>query len=450
MPELRTASGIGLVEPPDGQTARLRRRMHSPLCGLMPQVGYLSRPRYGPRIITAGGDLTGVHVLRDQPRPKLGSYHIGGYGVRPFEAQIRTLGEVVERYAGFVAAVSGAFPVRFATEAELAGEPHFAITEYRLFTPEQLATRGFPFRSPDPQARYGWSRFTCLRTGEPTWIPAQLTTVGYVVRDADGEPWVQSAVTTGTAAHTDHDRAALGALQEMVQIDAAIGHWYGGNRSVRLRPGARTAALWRIIERHCHPEGGQPEFHLLPSPDLPGFVIACLIHEPGGQVPAVVVGLGVDGALDQAMYKAFLEAVGVRSLATWVAAQESTSPSAPDHDAIFDLETNVVLAASLAGAEVVRHRYGQCDDASVTELPPDAAGTPAEQTRALVAAFTHSGKRLYAADLTTTDIAALGFVVPRFWCPDLLTLPLPSAPTREHPRLAAYQGFRNDAPHPFP
>ncbi|MEW2342868.1 YcaO-like family protein [Streptomyces griseoaurantiacus] len=455
MPELRTDSGLRLVEPPDDQTARLRRRMHSPLCGLMPQLGFLSRPRYAPRLLVSGGDLTGVHVLRDQPRPKLGSYHIGGYGVRPYESHIRTLGEVVERYAGYVAAVSGAYPVRFATEAELAeladGEPYFPIGSYRPFTEEQTASPGFPFSRPGPGDRFGWSRFTRLRDGRPTWLPAQLTTVGYVVRDREGEPWVQPAVTTGTAAHTDPDKAALGALQEMAQIDAAVGHWYGATRSVRIRPGRRTAALLRLVARHCHPLGGKPEFHLLPSADLPGFTVACLLREPGGQVPAVVVGLGIDDRLESAMYKSFLEGVGVRALATWTSVQERTSGTGPGEEAIFDLESNVVLAASPEGARVVEERYGDCEEAGADDLPPDPEDRgAAHAVRRLVRAFHDTGKRLYAGDLTTVDAAALGFVVARFWSPDLLTLPLPSAPTAAHPRFAAYGGFRRHVPHPFP
>ncbi|MEU1121529.1 MULTISPECIES: YcaO-like family protein [unclassified Streptomyces] len=456
MPELRTASGLRVVEPPDVQTRRLRRRMHAPLCGLMPQLGFLTRPRYAPRLMVSGGDLTGVHVLRDQPRPKLGSYHIGGYGVRPYESHIRTLGEVVERYAGYVAAVSGAFPVRFTAEAELADEPHFQVGSYLPYTDEQLAGEGFPFRHPRPGDPLGWSRFTCLRDGTDTWVPAQLTTVGYVIRDAEGEPWVQPAVTTGTAAHTDPHKAALGALQEMVQIDAAVGHWYGGTRSVRIRPGARCAALFRLVDRHCHPLGGRPEFHLLPSADLPGFTVACLIREPGGQIPAVAVGLGADVSLESALYKAFLEGVGVRALATWTSVQDHAtgtggSGTAGGDEAIFDLESNVVLAASAKGARVVEARYGDCDEAGADDLPPDpVAVAPETSVRALVRAFHDTDKRLYCGDLTTVDAAELGFFVARFWSPDLLTLPLPSAPTAAHPRFGAYGGFRRHAPHPFP
>jgi hypothetical protein len=35
---------------------------------------------------------------------------------------------------------------------------------------------------------------------------------------------------------------------------------------------------------------------------------------------------------------------------------------------------------------------------------------------------------LYRQDLTSSDVAELGFVVERVWSPDTLSLPLPSAP----------------------
>jgi hypothetical protein len=84
-----------------GGLDHLTRRMLSPLCGLDRRVGYVLRGRHGPRFLVAGGELTGVHVLLGEPEP--GSYHIGGTGVFPREALVRTLGETVERYAQFVA-----------------------------------------------------------------------------------------------------------------------------------------------------------------------------------------------------------------------------------------------------------------------------------------------------------------------------------------------------------
>jgi hypothetical protein len=243
--------------------------------------------------------------------------------------------------------------------------------------------------------------------------------------------------------------AALNALDEMVQIDAAIGHWYGGSRSLRIQPSSRTAALERIVDDACDPRGSRVEFDLLPSADLPGFTVACLIRNPGGRVPAVATGLGIDGCLEPAMYKALLEAAGVRALAMWTVLLdrfEGKRSGEADTDAMFDLETNVSFAAFPAGAKVVEARFGDCIDAAADDLPADDPRPAGERARDLVQALHRTGKRLYAADLTTVDTAALGFVVARFFSPNLLTLPLPSAPTAAHPRFATYGGLRKRSP----
>ncbi|WP_055482843.1 YcaO-like family protein [Sphaerimonospora mesophila] len=442
---------LRVVEAPDQFTGRLRARMHSPLCGLMPSMGFLQRQRGGPRLMVAGGELTGVHVLRGLPTPKIGAYHIGGYGLRPFESHIRTLGEVVERYGGYLAPVSGRFPIRYSSVEELtsAGEPYDAGPA-EPYSTEQYRRAGFPFRPRRDGDPIGWVRATRLRDGLDCWVPAQLLLVGYVVQDTLGEPWLAPAVSTGTASHTDPDRAALNALEEMVQLDAAISHWYGGSRSVRITPGPRTAALQRVIESAFDRRGDRPEFHLLPSADLPGFTIACLIRSPDGRLPAVAVGLGIDGVLERAMYRALLEAAGVRGLAVWSALQQRFEQGSARPEDIFDLESNVSLAARPEGARVVNARFGDCDDASADDLPPDDDRPAGVRARALVHAFHATGKRLYAADFTTVDVADLGFVVARFWSPDLMTLPLPSAPMAAHERFAAYGGFRRHDPHPYP
>lgn len=58
--------------------------------------------------------------------------------------------------------------------------------------------------------------------------------------------------------------------------------------------------------------------------------------------------------------------------------------------------------------------------------------------------------RIFALDLSAQDTLSLGFRVVRLFSPDLLPLYAPSFPEGDHPRFAAYGGFRNAAPHPYP
>ncbi|MFI1070133.1 YcaO-like family protein [Streptomyces puniciscabiei] len=447
------ALDLRLLRDEDERAAALRSRMHSPLCGVLTSMGFLSRTRTGPRMLIASGDLTGVHVLQGRPAPKPGSFHLGGSGTVPFESHIRVLAESLERYAGHAVVAEDRFPVRRATWAELteAGEPTLPLEAFALFTPDQYARDGFPYQRFTPDAPLSWVRLRSLLGVDDCWVPAQWFLLGHLP-DAD-ELWLQSAVTTGTAAHTDPGRALAAALEEVVQLDSAMGHWHGATRSIRIELDHRTRHLTRILEQRFPDTPVDPEFHLLPNADLPGFSVACLLRQPEGLLPRIAIGLGSGARLVPAMYRALLEAAGVQWLASWVAIEERAEgggTQGADADGFYDLEANVGHYAGAEGSRLVERRFADCDRAAAADLPPDAGGTPKEIVRSLVTAFRDTGKRLYWADLSTVDIAGLGFSVQRVWSPDTLSLPLPSAPPAAHRRFEQYGGFRRYDPHPYP
>jgi len=258
-------------------------------------------------------------------------------------------------------------------------------------------------------------------------------------------------VTTGTAAHTSFGRTLRNALLELVQIDAAMGHWYGRARSVTLGSDARTRAVEGAIARRLVRHGAAPRFHWLPSADLPGFAIACVIEGP--RPPTVAVGLGCDLRLGRAIYNAFLEGVAVAQLAKVSLFRramdrrlETSGDGGSGH--IYDLDSNVVrYAASEPGALGPRF---DGEPVPPSDLPPDVDLGVAGDVAHLLDAFADTGKRLGSLELTTEDVRALGFRVVRVWSPDMLTLSLPDAPPALHPRFDAYGGFAREDPHPYP
>jgi thiazole/oxazole-forming peptide maturase SagD family component len=434
------------------KTGMLLRRMLCPLSGLTPGIGFAKRAPLEPRIATAGGQLTGVHLLRGVTGPGEDSYHIGGSGTTYEEAVIRTLGETIERYGQFTAIAWGRQEVRTASLAGMRTQGcRVSVTpDLRFFSEAQLQRPGFRFSSIDAQAPLGWVPARSLIDRATRWVPAQQTIVGYVRRP--DEPAFMSAVTTGTAAHTKLEDAVRNALLELSQIDAAVGHWYGASQALMIAPGARTRAVDDLVRSRVHEGGPEPTFHWLPSPDLPGLTVACVLRAP--EAPRCAIGLGCDLRLSRAMYKAFLEAAGVAQLAKVLLVRRAAEAAAPNgmgihQDAMYDLDANVVHYALRPGA-VIDERFGAGTVTRPSDLPPDVHMSRAGELRLLVDAFARTNKDLVFLDLTSRDIKELGFCVVRLWSPDLLGLPLPSAPPLLHPRFEAYGGATNEAPHPYP
>lgn len=431
-----------------GTTRDLVPRMLGPLCGLTQRVSFMSRGRRDPRLLTAGAELTGVHLLQKREKPPLTAYHIGGGGVFMDEALIRSLGESVERYSQLVSEVALGKALVVATHDEMAagGRRILPPGAYRFFSDAQHDDAQLPFDRFDPGLKMSWVECRQL-TGDqaPIWVPAQLVLVGYGPKRASGEPWLNAALTTGTAAHTDPARALRSAMLELIQIDAAMGHWYSDAVAQRIRLDARTRALERLIARQFRGSDAVPAFYLLPSADLPGFIVACVIRSPES-LPAIGVGLGCDLALGQALYKALIEAASVRALARINLLYQARKDAA---EAFTDFDSNVAHYARPENGGPIEEKFGEADPVAASDLPGDDRDPPVRQNARLVQGFEAAGKTLLMLDLSTADVRALGFRSFRVWSPDVVSLCVPGFPPRAHPRFADYGGARHARPHPY-
>lgn len=446
---MRLVSGSNREVP--ATTESLVRRMLGPLTGLVQTIGFVLRDPMEPGVAVSGGEMTGVHVLRGSRPPRPGAYHIGGAGTTYAEALIKTLGETVERYSHF-AALAGGLPVSVASIHMLrtTGVPAMLPNTSELYSVQQLARPDFPFVALGDDDEIGWVQATSLITGETVAVPAQQALVGYA--RAAGEPPFTAGVTTGSAAHTNRESALRNALLEIVQIDSAIGCWYGRQRAVHLTLDGRVALVQQAINRTLHRHGPSLRFFSMPNADLPGFSIACLVES--GDIPHVAVGLGCDLRLSRAIYKAFLEGVAVAHLAKIVlfrgrveaAAGVANAPA----DVFYDLDSNVGHYADGHDADVIDMCFPNQPSVVASDMDKDHYGSPSDDAVWLLGAMAATGKRLAVLDLTTPDIADLGFIALRVWSPDTLSLPLPSAPAVRHPRFGAYGGVVHERPHPLP
>ena len=209
------------------------------------------------------------------------------------------------------------------------------------------------------------------------------------MRRPEGEPWLISAVTTGTAVHGNHSLAIRNSLLEMIQIDSAMGHWYGSSQAFEIQFDARIQILTNLIERYSPKSAIQPKFYWLPNADLPGFTIACVLNHPT-KYPRVVIGLGADTELVNAMYKSFLEGVGILDLTriNLVREKYSANPKAHEQE-MFNLDSNINYYAKGFGFEKIQQKFLSSKKIRASELPKDSDLNPQDEVN-FVESFTQN------------------------------------------------------------
>lgn len=434
---------------------QLMHSMLGPFCGLNQEIGYVSRTQGDMKLMVGSAALTGIHVLFNRPNPGRGAYHIGGTGILPNESMIRILGESVERYAQLVSDFTFASRLEFASHKNLVSRGENVLSSHylSLFSDQQLLRTDFPFQKAAHHSELSWIKMFSCYDQSCRWIPAQMVLVGYNVRRNEGEPWITSAVTTGTAAHTNYALAFKAALLELIQLDTVMGHWYSGWKAYEIEMDDRLSSLTALIRRYSSQSRHRYIFYYIPNPDLAGFTIACVYMQDNG-LPKVVIGLGADVALENAMYKAFLETVASVGLARMVVFKgkyeidKHNNPILPE--SLFDLDRNVEYYGAGNNIQRIEERFLNMPRIKASDLPKDMTGDAVAHLDKLATSFKTSHKQLYYLDLTGIEEKALGFKVVRVWSPDTLGLCLPSAPQSIHPRFNDFGGIKHDEPHPYP
>jgi thiazole/oxazole-forming peptide maturase SagD family component len=422
-------------------TRRLLDACYSPLCGLSRRIGFFRRSPGDPLVLTAGGDLTGVHVLRGAPAPKDGAYHIGGSGLFYEEVLVRVLGETVERYSQLIAGPILRSRSRFCSLGAL-DNPGVDAAQLGMFSDQQHANPRFPFARYEAHHDLSWIEGRSLTTSTIRWLPAQLAVVGWV--RGHSEPFIAPGMSTGTAVHKTRERALAGALLELVQVDAAIGHWYSNDIAPRIKiGGSRTKSFERLLQNAFRRTRVDPDFYFLRSPDLPGIAAACVLRSD--DFPARAVGLGIAFDLETALYRSLLEACGVRQLAKVVGIDVTGSLAA---DAFFDLDRNVFWYAQPDNAHQIDSKFqGEVD---IADLPPDSREGATHIVREIIDAARTADIQLYEVGLPISEARVLGLSAARVWSPNLLAVPLPSAPPLAHPRFRRYGKLDGWKAHPYP
>ena len=354
-------------------------------------------------------------------------------------------GEAIERYS---AAVHFDDQLHYASQAEL-GAAAVGLEQFVLFSPEQYAAEGFEFSAPDADVTRAWARATDLSDPErECYVPAQMVYLGMQVKN-QREIVFQSS-STGLACGMDEQRAILSGLCEVIERDAFAAMWQMRYAPRRLDVGASArAALLPGVQRALdHPSLDVRLWDITTDVGLP--VVLCLARSRNDGTMSL--GASAQLGVGQAINKAVIEALHGYCWASSILGAGTPLPERAairnpgDHFAYFLEPSRQQMmdflfenAQTIDSGDASLHQLATLDD--------------------LLARLRAMGLPALAVDVTSEDIASLGFCVVRSLIPGLHPLlfgdGMLSRDERRLRQIARHWGLAevpppNTDPHPFP
>lgn len=380
---------------------------------------------------------------RDMPLPRA-DRQAAGAGMGWDAALWSTLGESLERYS---ASIIEPDSVTIARGEDLEG-PILSPLSFVLFSKEQYAREGFPYLKWTPQEVFAWTKTMRLATGEECWVPADFVYLAH----AGGNPRrLDKGYSTGLGAHRAPALAATTAIKELVERDAYIGRFLIGAKPPRVPQSILRRVAGQAVERLEQNGLELLCFDLTSDVGLPTALCHIILPD----------GLGIaSGASCQVSPKAALKKAATECLHTfnWLI-DMNRWPVETTLEDIHDFVDHVTYHRRPEAIAQYSLFLDGPEGAPMMDVTP-FEGSPGEELDHIVAAVEGAGHPVYLSDVTSSDIADLGFTVFRAIAPTLQ--PMYAGGDAQHldrrrlRQVAEFNGLEwsesliNTNPHPFP
>lgn len=408
---------------------------HCPVCGGAAQ--FLRRPAQGSSPPGANGtlsawvdELTGVipalvldsipdgmslpviataappHVVDDDGSVR--RLPVGwGKGLTPADAVRSAVGEAIERYS---ASLPDPARIVWKRVDDLDGEL-LDPRQFPLYTDEQYARKGFPFVRFDPSVRHPWVRGRWLATDGDVWIPAVTV---FLSLSVERENMICQGSSSGLAASSAPDDAALRATLELIERDAFMIAWITGACGTRVEIDDSLEPGLREVLDGVEAQGGCVEVMLLPTSSC-GTAVICLALGDGEAWPGVAFGLAADLEPGRAVRNAMLELGQTGPHLSRL--MRSGSLDVPrDEQAVRDMLDHAAFYFPAARASAFDALREARETISLREL---LTWEGERSLEALASSMDAAGIRVALVDATAPDVATGPFRVVRAVSPDL-------------------------------
>lgn len=370
----------------------------------------------------------------------------GGCALDQSQAIISGIGEAVERYCACIYR-NESLCLSTYQDLDRALDP----TEVTNFSTQQRHSGDVPSPGYEHGDELRWVQAERLEDGADIAVPAQLAYLNY---NRGSEPLIRNPISTGLAAGMTRSAAIDRGALEVVERDAFMTYYLTKTQLPRIQLDIQTEAIKALTDRL---ERAAIDWYLLDArtdTEVP-IVIAVLVAD---EVPAVTVSAAAHGTATGAVQSALEEALQIRLYQRHLLEAGSDPVDLPAVDnAAIERDTRLLGWAREEAADKLPFWIESSHSMALSALRNAAPPTDSRSATLVDDTFEQ-----YVVDLTTDDVAQVGFTVIRVIAPTAQPLYLREATPyldtdrlRSVPKARGYEtAFQNtdelnEYPHPF-
>lgn len=380
----------------------------------------------------------------------------GGASKDRHRAIYKAVGEAVERYCGAIYDVQQ-LPLTSYADAPF---PCVRPSDFALYSPEQFEEDGFPWAPFNDDTTIRWTPAQDVLTGELRYIPATMAYVPYVYYIGTGDTPIAQNISTGLAAHESYERAALGAVNEVIERDAFTIHWQAKIAPPQILMETLDDESYELVQRFDHAGCEVVLFDLTMDHGVP--TILSVLRSKHQDNPALVFAASSSINPIEAMRSALEELAHTRRYSQQIKARMEPLAIEPGFPNVTNQMEHLNLYADHSNGDLASFIFTSKRRTSFSDIANESTGDPKRDLELTVKKIEAVGHRTYVADLTSSDIAEVGLRVVRAVVPGFHPLfmgyrlrALGGERLWTIPQKLGYPGVTretgdNPAPHPYP
>jgi ribosomal protein S12 methylthiotransferase accessory factor len=431
------------------------RDLVSPHTGIIRAMERISKPYTECELPVIWQAELGYYQIRKQ----IENLHFGiGKGMTDEQAILGAVGEALERYCGGIVDRRRIVVSSFAECDHLRwAECHRSLPPptFYSFSEQQYSDPNFPYPAFDPTLQTSWIAAQVLGSNDRVFVPMSLTYLDWCGEQPGDD--IVPATSNGMASGSSVEFAAYGGLCELIERDALIITWLNRLPAPRIHFQHQPGILREIARNYARFDIELIAFDFTTDIKVPVVVAIAIDHS--GQGPAVVTGLGCHLDAQTALRKAIFEISQARP-GDLERMANGAGANLHKYEDIQNMDDHSAFFYSSA-------RLGEWDflldhnqSLQVEDLPTYTFESEVEKLQTVVSRLKSAGVEAYLVDITTPDIASVGFRVVRTLATELVPIyfgigqePLGSKRLFEVPERLGYgrrtEADLNPCPHPI-